>query len=992
MVEPGSHPPSNDVDLHFSGFRNLMPHRILNVLLVSSLYESFILEEEGLVSELITSEFVDMNLGHAPRVSRASTGREALAFIREQPVDLVITMTRLGQWNLPDFARTVKEICPGLPVVVLAGEMRELMRHPELSACDSVDRIFVWNGDAKIFLAIIKFVEDQLNAAHDCRVGDVRVIILVENSVRFYSAYLPLIYAEVFKLTQSLIAEGVNLVQRLLRMRARPKILLAETFEEARDLYSAFRDNLLGVISDIRFVREGKLDSEAGLQFVRLVRKDAPHLPVLMQSSNVSYAGVATELHASFLHKSSQSLLQDLRTFLLNDLGFGDFVFVRPDGRVVGRARDLRSFEKLVAKAPDDSLVFHAQNNHFSNWLMARTEFGIAARIRPRKVSDFATVAELRAYLLDTLREFRERDQSGVVTDFSPTRLEVPTPFTRIGGGSIGGKARGLAFMNALIRQHALRDRFDNARIAVPSSAALGTDVFDTFLDRNNLRGLLAREPEDENLAEAFLAASLPGAVHTDLMVFLRQVRYPLAVRSSSLLEDSQDRPFAGVYATHMIPNNHPDLQTRLDQLCAAIKLVYASTFFRPARRYHQATGRHAEEEKMGVILQELVGSAHGGRYYPTFSGVVRSYNYYPTGQMAPEDGVAAVALGLGKMVVEGGQSLLFSPALPHVLPQFATIQNTLSTTHREFYALDTSHPEVYPSRDAEANLLTLGLDVAEADGTLAPIGSVYSAENDAVYDGVFRDGPRLVTFAHVLKSKVFPLAEILKLLLEIGGEGMACPIEIEFAVDMTAAPMDFGVLQIRPIISQQEYDDVRLDDVDSARALCYSPRVLGNGQIRGIRDVVYVKPNAFEASHTREIAAKLGSVNDQLIQAERKCVLIGPGRWGSSDRWLGIPVTWDQISSAQVIVETTLEHFLVTLSQGTHFFQNLTSFGVGYFTIDPSVDEGHIDWNWLSSQEAVGETKFVRHVCLDEPVDIRLDGRNRRGVIFKPAGQAGIA
>lgn len=975
----------NEVDLHFCGFHNLMPHRVQNVLLVSSLYESFILEEEGLLTELITREYLDMNLSHAPRVTRASTGEEALEYIRSQPVDLIITMTRLAQWSLPDFARAVKQIRPDLPLVVLAGEARELARHPELSSCKAIDRMFVWSGDAKILLAIVKFVEDCLNAEHDAREGDVRVIVLVENSVRFYSAYLPLIYGEVVKLTQSLIADGINVMQRLLRMRARPKILLAETFEEAWDLCSQFRDNLLGVISDIRFPKNGELDDEAGLHLARLIRNDSPHLPILLQSSDNSHASTASELQTSFLNKQSRSLLRDLRMFLLGNLGFGDFIFVLPGGHEVGRAHDLQSFEEMAATVPDDCIVFHAKYNHFSNWLMARTEFGLAARIRPRTVEDFASVAELRFYLLDTLAEFRERNQSGVIADFSPTRLDIPTAFTRIGGGSIGGKARGLAFTNALIRRHNLRNRFENVLIAVPSSAALGTDVFDAFLDDNNLRSPVAQEPDDEEIARLFLDAKLPPAIYSDMTAFLRKVQYPLAVRSSSLLEDSHERPFAGVYATHMIPNNHPDLEVRLDQLCDAIKLVYASTFFRPARRYLQATGRHAEEEKMGVILQEIVGSPHGGRFYPTFSGVARSYNYYPTGRMRPEDGVASVALGLGRMVVEGGQSLMFSPAMPNVLPQFPSAQDWLADSQREFFALDTRHQDVSPTPDDGANLLRLGLDVAESDGTLAPIGSVYSAENDRVDDGVFRAGPRLVTFAHVLKSELFPLAEILRTLLDIGVEGMACPIEIEFAVDMDASPMEFGFLQIRPIISHEECAEACLDSVETSDAVCYSPQALGNGRITGIHDIVYVKPDTFESAQTREIAAELAQVNDGLIRSGRKCVLIGPGRWGSSDRWLGIPVTWDQVSSAQVIVETTLEQFVVTPSQGTHFFQNLTSLGIGYLTIDASVGVGFIDWEWLASQEAAEETGFVRRVSLDNEFDVRLDGRTRQGAVLKP-------
>ncbi len=980
-------PTQDDLNVYFCGFHNLMPFRVQHVLLVSSLYESFILEEDGLLTELITSEYLDMNLSHAPRVSRVSTGREALEFIADSTVDLVITMTRLGDLTVPEFAAAVKLQAPDLPVVVLADEPRTIFREPGIHRCDTIDRVFVWNGDAKILLAIIKFVEDMRNAEHDTQVGDVRVILLVENSVRFYSTYLPLIYTELMKLTQSLIAEGVNLMHRLLRMRARPRILLAETFEEAWSLYTKYERHVLGVISDVRFPRNGASDRNAGVELARRIREHAPHLPILLQSSDDLYGQAATELDINFLNKKSRNLLRHLSDFILGNLGFGDFVFKDPQGNEVGRARDIRELEEVIARVPAESLAFHARHNHFSNWLMARTEFELAARLQPRKVSDFANLEEMRRHLIQWLAEFREKNKSGVITDFTPAKFDVANSFTRIGSGSIGGKARGLAFVNALIRHHNLAHRFENVRVFVPNSASLGTDVFDRFLDENGLRGFVAEDIPDDRIAQVFLAARLPRDIAHDLAAFLRFVRYPLAVRSSSLLEDSQGQPFAGIYATHMLPNNHPDLSVRLDQLCDAIKRVYASTFFHRAKCYLDATGRHVEEEKMGVILQEVVGSHHDGRFYPTFSGVARSYNFYSMDNMAPEDGVAAVALGLGKTVVEGGQSLLFSPQHPEILPQFPNPAAMLKNSQRRFWALDTSHPDVYPSADEEANHFCLDLDVAEADGALTHLGSVYSRENSDVYDGVTRPGPRLVSFAHVLKHNVFPLAEILRLLLQLGEEGTASPVEIEFAVDLAARPMEFGFLQIRPIILHEEYEDVRLDSIDPADTICYTDQALGNGRMNGVADIVYVKPETFDSSFTREIAGEIGRINDALRKTERTAVMIAPGRWGTADRWLGIPVTWDQISAARLIVETSLRDFMITPSQGTHFFQNLTSLGIGYFTIDPNVKQGWIDWAWLNAQPAETETAHVRHVRLPVPLEIRLDGRTQRGAILKPNG-----
>ncbi len=985
MADSASTSSKPDWSRDFGGFAELMPNRILKVLLVSSLYESFILESEGLVSELITTEYMDMNLTHPPRVTPVSTPEAALKILANERFDLVITMTRLRGIGVPEFAERVQELHADLPVVVLADEPRELVRQPEIKTSPHISRVFVWTGDAKMLLAIIKLIEDALNVEQDIRTGNVRIIILVENSVRFYSSYLPLIYTELMKLTQSLMAEGINLQHRLLRQRARPRILLAETFEEAIDLYEKFSENMLGVISDVRFPRNGQLDPEAGLEFTRRVRADSPHLPVMLQSSEPGFAGAALELQAHFLHKQSRRLLQDLRDFIVGSLGFGDFVFTLPDGTEVGRAQDLRSLEEILHHIPEESLEFHASHNHISNWLMARTEFELAASLRPKNAEDFASMAELRTYLLETLATFREQSQTGVIADFSPAKFDVATSFTRIGSGSIGGKARGLAFINSLILRNKLAHRFENVSINVPRSAAVGTDVFDTFLDQNNLHELISRDPSEEEVINAFLAAKLPSTVNSDLTAFLNLVRYPLAVRSSSLLEDSQDRPFAGIYTTHMLPNNHPDLAVRRDQLCDAIKLVYASTFFPAARRYLLATGRHSEEEKMGVILQELVGSPYGERFYPTFSGVARSYNYYPTNNVSPEQGVACVALGLGKTVVEGGESLIFSPAQPRTLPQFATITDTLANSQRTFYALDMSHPSAYPDAKGDAHMLKLELEVAEEDGTLAPIGSVYSAENDAIYDGIFRPGPRLVTFAHVLKSGLFPLADILQLLLKIGEEGMACPVEIEFAVNMSSGPMKFGFLQIRPTITNEEHADVQAEEVSIDQVLCESPKALGNGHFTDVHDVVYVKPEAFDPAKTLQIASELAQINDKLSKAGRRCLLIGPGRWGSADHWLGVPVSWEQISTAQVIIETSLKDFLVTPSQGTHFFQNITSMGVGYFAVDPATQRGFIDWAWLAEQEEFAETQYIRGIRSEHPFDVRIDGRNQRGTILKP-------
>jgi len=992
MSEPTPRSNATDLDFHFGGFHNLMPNRIESVLLVCSLYESFILEEEGLVHELVAAETMDQNLSRPPRIQRVSTPGEAMERIAQKRVDLVIAMTRLGGLGVDEFARRVKRVQGNLPVAALLDSPYDLARHAGLRERSFVDRPFLWNGDAQILLAIHKLFEDQLNVEHDTRVGDVRVIILVENSVRFYSFYLPIIYAELMKLTQSLMREGINRKQRLLRMQARPKVLLATTYEEALDLYRRYSANLLGVISDIRFPRAGNLDPQAGLDLARRVKSDSQDVPVLLQSSDASYSKAAHDLGAWFVHKRSERLEQELRSFMTGHMGFGAFVFTAPDGQEVGRAEDLRQFQEALATVPLESVEYHALHNHFSNWLMARSEFEMAARIRPKRIDDFGSVQRVRDYLIETLAEFRQRTHGALIADFTPSSFDDATTFARIGRGSLGGKGRGLAFIHALLERNGLRRKYENVVITVPRSAVIGTEMYDRFLDENHLRDL-GEDAEDAEVARVFRAARLPMSILPELTALLKAATYPLAVRSSSLLEDSLDRPFAGIYSTFMIPNNHPSLETRLGQLCDAIKFVYASAFSRGARRYLEATGHHAGEERMGVILQELVGSGQGDCFYPTFSGVARSFNFYPTSNMRPEEGVAHVALGLGRQVVSGRECLVFSPAHPQVLPQFATTAEWLEHSQRDFYALDLSRPDAPLSTDESVNLVQFDLERAERDGALDSLGSVYSAENDALYDGIQRPGPRLVTFAHVLKSNVFPLAEILNELLAIGREGMGCPIEIEFAVDMTQRPMRFGFLQIRPIISDEEQADVEVRDAerDLERALCFSRRSLGNGRRSDLYDVVYVRPETFDSAHTQEIAAEVGAINESLRKEGRTCVLIGPGRWGTSDPWLGIPVAWEQISQARVLVETTLDGFLITLSQGAHFFQNLTSLGIGYLAVEPAADQGTIDWNWLRSQPALEDGPFVRHVRLSRPLGVRLDGRSRRGVVFKPdASEAG--
>ena len=715
------------------------------------------------------------------------------------------------------------------------------------------------------------------------------------------------------------------------------------------------------------------------------IRHTHPDLPVLLQSSDPSNWTLAERVDAAFLHKYSSTLLQDLRSFMLDNFGFGDFVFRLPDGSEVARVPDLLTMKQVLPTVPGASIDYHSTRNHFSNWLRARTEFVLARRLRPRKRSEFADAEAVRRYLIDALEGALGLKRRGMVEDFSRRHFGPNTRFARTGGGSLGGKARGLAFFDAMLARHEVERAFENVRVYVPRSVVIGTDLFDQFLNMNALRRSALGSTDDDWIRKAFLKAKLPNELVEDLRVYLDRVHYPIAVRSSSLLEDSQYHPFAGVYDTHMIANNQPQTEARLSQLCSAIKLVYASTFFQTARRYLEATPYRIEEQRMGLILQQLVGNRHDHYFYPSLAGVVRSYNFYPFGHMKPEEGVASVVLGLGQQVAEGGEALRFCPVHPQILPQLALGKQFLDQSQRGFYAIDLEASQQTSAAEYASPVVRLDLEQAEQHGTLHPVGSVWSHENQAFYDGISRSGVRAVSFAHVLKSDIFPLADILKRILELGRESMSGPVEIEFAVNLTSDPQEFAILQMRPYGTGSQFEPVELQDLDPDQMVCFSPQALGNGIIGGLYDVVYVKPDAFDAAKTPQIATEVADINQTLRSQKRGCLLIGPGRWGSSNSWLGIPVSWGQVSAARVIVEAGLENFVVDPSQGSHFFHNLTSVGTAYLTVNVRTAQGLIDWTWLDQQPALHETEFVRHLRLDSP----LEARNRRTNIARDGTEA---
>ncbi len=972
----------------FQGFQDLMRHRVQDVLLVASLYDCFILEEDGQLNELVLGEFLDLNLRHTPGLTLVSSGQEALQMAREDSrYNLVISTFHVGDLNALELARKFRQENLDVPVVLLAYDNRELKEFVARNDVADIERIFLWQGDVRILLAIIKYVEDKWNVEHDTRAVGVPVILVVEDNVRYYSSFLPLIYTEVFKHSQNLISEGVNLSHKVLRMRARPKILLVSTWEDAVAAFERYRDNVLGVLTDVQFPREGVSDPRAGADFVRVVKEQYPDIPVMMQSSRPENAELARELGAAFLLKGSPTLLHDLRSFMIEHFAFGDFVFRLPDGTEVARARDLKDLEEKLRVVPAESIAYHGARNHFSLWLKMRTEFALAHRLRPRKVGDFPDLEALRAELIRSIAEYRREREQGIIIDFTAENFDPETSFARIGGGSLGGKARGLAFVRLLLDTYRVDELFPGVRIFVPPAVILGTDVFDEFLETNGLRDFALVGGDDDEILARFLAAPFPERAAADLRVFLERVDQPLAVRSSSLLEDSQYQPFTGVYDTFMLPNVHGDVDVRLEQLVRTVKRVYASTFSRRAKDYIRATPYRLEEEKMAVIVQPVVGAVHGERFYPDFSGVARSWNFYPTPPLRAEDGIAAVALGLGRTVVDGETCLRFCPRYPKHLVQFSSVRDMLENSQREFWAIDLA-PEASPEDEAFAREVRVPLAVAERDGTLGPLASTWSPENDAIYDGVSRRGVRLVSFAPILKYDVFPLARILTLLLRIGQWGMSMPVEIEFAVNYSTPPgkpKEFAILQMRPLTLSGEEEELEIGELPPEAILCRTGHVLGHGRIDDVRDIVVVDAHRFDRSRSRDAAREVARFNARLLEEHARYLLVGVGRWGSADPWLGIPVAWSDINGARAIVEAGFRDFQVQPSQGTHFFQNLTSFRVGYFTVNPELGDGILDWDWLASRPAVESGRFVRHLRLDEPLTILMNGRTGEGVILKP-------
>lgn len=982
----------NTKDIHFTDtpFKSLMQKRIYKVLILCSNYDYFMLEEDGRIDEHIFNEYVSLNLRYPPSFLHADKITKASRLLKNGDIDLIISMLSSGS-DIFEMSKSIKADFPHIPIVILTHFSREISLRLQNEDLSAIDYVFSWLGHTSLLLAIIKLIEDKMNVEHDVREVGVQTILLVEDSIRFYSSYLPTLYQIILKQSHKFMTEGLNEHREMMRMRGRPKLLLATSYEEAIDLFETYKENLLGVISDISYKRKGVKDQLAGIRLTQHIRASDHHVPILLQSSDKSNEKYIDQLNVGFIHKYSKTLMVDLRNYMSTNLAFGDFVFRYPDGTSFDKASDLSEMQKKIRSIPEESLRHHFSHNDFSRWLNARAFFSLAKKLKYLTIDDFKSVGQARDYIHDLIVSYRTNEGSGVIAKFNKSTYDQYFSFARIGQGQLGGKARGLAFIDTFIKRSKIASKFPNVSIGIPRTVVLCTDVFDEFIEKNDLYEIALADKSDEEILSAFEAAELPAYIDEDLQRYLENVQNPVAVRSSSVLEDSHYQPFAGIYSTIMVQINTGRMEQSLRNIKMAIKNVYASVFYKSSKLYMEATHNLIDEEKMGIILQEVTGARYENYFYPTFSGVARSINFYPIEPETAEDGIANVAFGLGKTIVDGGVSLRFSPKYPKKILQLSSTDMALRDTQKNFYALDLNGDGYHPSIDDSANLVKLPIKAAEKHRAMNFVASTYDYHHNILRTGPNHEGRKVITFTNILSHNVFPLAEILTELLSLGQKEMNNPVEIEFAVNLEVppgTPSQFSFLQIRPIVEDSESQEVDIDDVDMSQVLIYSQASLGNGQIEGIKDFVYIKPQSFNAAHSRSIGQNIELLNDKFLNSKTNYILVGPGRWGSSDPWLGIPVKWSQISAARLIVEAGLENYRIDPSQGTHFFQNLTSFRVGYFTINPYIKDGYYDLDFLNQQPAVFEDEYIRHVRFDEQLVIKIDGKTGRGVVFKPNAQ----
>lgn len=970
-------------------FEELMPTKVKEVLLVATLYDSYSIVREGQFTDKIFGEFLQLNLYTYPRFTSVNSETDALQMMKERDFDLVIIMVGMDKDIPVKMADVLHEENDQVPILLLVNNNGDLRYFQEAAhQFDSIDRVFVWNGNSNVFLAMVKYIEDKKNIETDIKNGSVRMLLLVEDSIQYYSRYLPMLYTNIMTQTQNLVQdESTDDLHMILKMRARPKVILVSTYEEAIEMLYKYRDYLLSVISDVKFSRNGVDDSEAGVELLKYVKQVLRFpVPLLLQSHDVNNAARAREIGAEFINKNSESLSMDIHNFIYKRLGFGNFVFKDMSGNPIMVARNLQEFQEMFRLIPDEALLYHGKRNSFSTWLMARGEINIAEQLLPYRFEDFKNTEELRDFCLDVFEKVRVKQMRGRIINFDPAVVDSDRYIVRMGKGSLGGKGRGMAFMSNFIENIDFKKIIPDINIRIPSTAIIGAIEFDKFLELNNLYEEIYCNNDYEHIKTIFLESHLSEGLKAKLFRYIEVIKGPLAVRSSGLFEDSLLQPFSGVYATYLLPNNHPDKFVRYQQLVNAIKLVYASIFTESAIAYFDAVNYKIEEEKMAVIIQQVVGREHDKRFYPSISGVAQSYNYYPVSYMKPEDGFAVAAIGLGMYVVGGEQAFRFCPKYPTINP--TTVHDLVRDSQREFYAIDMAQPDANVVAHGEnAAIKKFRIKDAEADGLLQHCASVFDFENDDLVSGVDMKGPRVVDFANILKYNYIPLAETLRFLLRLFREAMGSPVEMEYAVDLEKGEYGlptFYLLQIKPLIRHEEELSIDLGEMDIDKVVLFAKQGMGNGEVDGIRDVVFVDPAKFDKLKTRDIAREIHHMNKKMDAEGKEYILIGPGRWGTKDQFTGVPVVWAQISRARIIVEMGLPDFPLDGSLGSHFFHNVTSMNVGYFAVKHHSKEEKINIAMLEEQPVIEEMTYVKHVRFDDDLKILMDGRSRQALISK--------
>ena len=985
--EKGAHAPSIKI------YHEIMAHRVANILLVSSPYDAFIMEEEGRLSDRIVNEYKGLNLSNPPKLTLAFSVTEAFEQLERKYFDLILAMPGLTGMDVYAFGREVKKQYPQIPFYPMFHSTCDINQYTNSNYEAIVDRTYIWSGNAHLLLAIIKNFEDEKNVAFDTQNAKIRVIIMVEDSPYHYSSLLPVLYKHIVLQTQLVMADAINEEHRILKRRSRPKILLAHNYDQAMALFEEYRPYVLSIFTDMRYTIDGHQDPHAGRKLLTRIKSELPDLPVLILSTEEQNRDIAEAIDAQFINKKSNNLHDQIKSFFVTHLGFGAFVFRMPDSSEIARASNLREVEKLLPDIPDESLLHHARHNDFSRWLLVRNEVDFALSLKPYTIEDFCNASEIRRFLIERIRSQRRGSRQGLVIEFDPEKFDSDTDFMKIGTGSLGGKARGLAFMSYQLGiEPYLSQKFPDIDITIPQTFVIATDEFTMFVEENKLEELLEQDnvPDDAQVVERFLEAELPSRLKINLRAYIQNVHYPIAVRSSSLFEDSHYQPFAGLYKTYMLPNTNTSTEKRLEHLITAVKLVYASTYLKAPRSYARSTMHRTQDEEMAVVLQEIIGTRYKNYFYPSIAGVAKSYNFYPIAHLKAEEGISYIALGLGKIVVDGGKTLRFCPKYPQFLPQFSMIDDIMENAQKYFYALKMDGlPSFESFSGIDEDPCVTKLDIADAKDhpAVRMLCSSYNMQDDRIRDRFIDKDFPVLTFANILKHNSFPLTDILAEATALGAHWMGTSVEMEFAVDLPVEGVRsrprFSLLQIRPMGQYKQNIEVTITQKDIKNAFCHSTHSLGNGEYNDIRDIVYVDPKTFEPNKMALVAREINKINAMFSDNGTKYILIGPGRWGSSDPWLGIPVVWNNISNVGGMVETTIESIKADFSQGSHFFQNITSLGIPYITVQDK-DNDFIDYNFFLSLEPATTTRHLKHIRFDRPVRILVDGTTSEAVIMQ--------